>query len=212
MNSDLSKIIQDNKNLIYSVIKRFKRGDIEDLFQAGCLGLIKAYQKYDTNLNTKFTTYAYPFILGEIYNYFINNRNIHMSPMNVRLLYSIKNARNKLTNHLGRIPTNGEIACFLEISENVINDLLMMEETESLDYNYNDCNLYDFIKQENVSKDDLIDLKTALLSLNQEEKELIKARYFNNLSQKDVANLYNTNQVKISRDEKKILCKLKSLM
>ncbi len=212
MNSDLSKIIQDNKNLIYSVIKRFKKGDIDDLFQAGCIGVIKAYQKYDNSLDTKFTTYAYPFIVGEIYKYYTNNRNIHMSPVNIKLLYSIKKARNKLTNHFGRVPTNTEIAHFLEMDEFKINNLLMMEETDSLDYNYDDCNLYDFIKQEHVSKDDLIDLKNALLSLNKDEKELIKARYFNNISQKDLANLYNTNQVKISRDEKKILCKLKSLM
>ena len=212
MNSDLSKIIQDNKNLIYSVIKRFKKGDIDDLFQAGCIGVIKAYQKYNSSLDTKFTTYAYPFIVGEIYKYYTNNRNIHMSPVNIKLLYSIKKARNKLTNHFGRVPTNTEIAHFLEMDEFKINDLLMMEETDSLDYNYDDCNLYDFIKQEHISKDDLIDLKNALLSLNKDEKELIKARYFNNVSQKDLANLYNTNQVKISRDEKKILCKLKSLM
>lgn len=212
MNSDLSKIIHDNQALIYSVIKRFKKGEIDDLYQAGCLGIIKAYQNYNNSMETKFSTYAYPFIVGEIYKLYTNNRNIHMSPMNVKLLYAIKKTQNKLTNHLGRIPTNNEIATFLEIDESKLNDLLMMENTESLDYNYDNCNLYDFIEQENVSKDDLIDLKNALLSLNQDEKELIKARYFNNITQKDLANLYNTNQVKISRDEKKILCKLKSLM
>ena len=212
MNDELSKIIHDNQALIYSVIKKFKKGDIDDLFQAGCLGLIKAYQNYNKEMPSKFTTYAYPFIVGEIYNYFTNNRNIHMSPENVRLLYAIKKTKNKLTNHLGRTPTNQEIAHFLEVDEIKVNKLLLMEETESLDYNYDNCNLYDFIKKENISKDDLIDLKNALLSLNYKEKELIKARYFNNLSQKDVAILYNTNQVKISRDEKKILCKLKSLM
>ena len=212
MNSDLSKIIHDNQALIYSVIKRFKKGEIDDLYQAGCLGIIKAYQNYNNSMETKFSTYAYPFIVGEIYKLYTNNRNIHMSPMNVKLLYAIKKTHNKLTNHLGRIPTNNEIATFLEIDESKLNDLLMMEDTESLDYNYDNCNLYDFIEQENVSKDDLIDLKNALLSLNQDEKELIKARYFNNITQKDLANLYNTNQVKISRDEKKILCKLKSLM
>ena len=212
MNSDLSKIIHDNQALIYSVIKRFKKGEIDDLYQAGCLGIIKAYQNYNNSMETKFSTYAYPFIVGEIYKLYTNNRNIHMSPMNVKLLYAIKKTQNKLTNHLGRIPTNNEIATFLEIDESKINDLLMMEDTESLDYNYDNCNLYDFIEQENVSKDDLIDLKNALLSLNPDEKELIKARYFNNITQKDLANLYNTNQVKISRDEKKILCKLKSLM
>lgn len=212
MNSDLSKIIHDNQALIYSVIKRFKKGEIDDLYQAGCLGIIKAYQNYNNSMETKFSTYAYPFIVGEIYKLYTNNRNIHMSPMNVKLLYAIKKTQNKLTNHLGRIPTNNEIATFLEIDESKLNDLLMMEDTESLDYNYENCNLYDFIEQENVSKDDLIDLKNALLSLNQDEKELIKARYFNNITQKDLANLYNTNQVKISRDEKKILCKLKSLM
>ena len=212
MNSDLSKIIQDNQGLIYSVIKRFKGGEIEDLYQAGCIGIIKAYQNYNNNMSTKFQTYAYSFILGEIYNYFTNNRNIHMSPENIRLLYAVKKARSKLSNHLGKIPTIYEIANFLEIDESKINDLLLMENTESLDYNYESGCLYDFIKQENISKDDLIDLKYALLSLNEKEKKLIKDRYFNNITQKDLASIYNTNQVKISRDEKKILYKLKSLM
>ena len=212
MKEDLEKIIQDNRGLIYSIIKRFKKGDIDDLYQAGCLGIIKAYKNYRKEEKTKFTTYAYPFIVGEIYKSFTNNRNIHMSPENIKLLYVIQKTKEKLTNHLGRVPNNYEIANFLEIDEKKVNDLLIISETESLDYNYEDYNLYDYIQKEDVSKDELIDLKNALLSLNKDEKCLIRARYFNNITQKDLANIYNTNQVKISRDEKKILCKLKSLI
>ena len=159
---ELSQIIQDNRALIYSVIKKFKGGEIDDLYQAGCLGIIKAYQTYNYNMSTKFTTYAYPFIVGEIYNFFTNNRNIHMSPENIRLLYAIKRAKEKLTNHLGRVPSIDEIASFLEIDYITLNNLLMMEDTESLDYNYENNNLYNFIKKEDISKDELIDLKNAI--------------------------------------------------
>ena len=212
MKDELSQIIQDNRALIYSVIKKFKGGEIDDLYQAGCLGIIKAYQNYNSNNLVKFTTYAYPFIVGEIYKYFTNNRNIHMSPENIRLLYAIKRAKEKLTNHLGRVPSIDEIASFLEIDYLTLNNLLMMEDTESLDYNYENNSLYDFIKKEDISKDEKKKKKNAILSLNEEEKKLIKERYFNNVTQKELAYFYNTNQVKISRDEKKILCKLKSLM
>ena len=212
MNNELSQIIQDNQGLIFSVIRRFKKGDFEDLYQAGCLGIIKAYQNYNSQMAVKFTTYAYPFIVGEIYKYYTGNRNIRMSPANIRLLYAIKKGRNKLTNYLGRNPTNNEIASFLEIDIKKVDSLLNMEEIESLDYNYDNSNLYDFIQKEDISKDELIDLKNALLALNKEERKLIRARYYHNFTQKELAQLYNTNQVKISRDEKKILCKLKSLM
>ncbi len=212
MDEELKKIIFDNRNLIFSIIHRFKSNDYEDLFQAGCLGVIDAYKSFNKDLNVKFTTYAYPFIVGEIYKCMINNRNIHMSPMNIKLSNSIKKAEEYLTNYLGRSPTDLEIASFLEIDLYKLYEIKSMIKTDSLDYDYNDNNLYDFVYKENISKEDLIDLRNALSSLNPVEKKLIVDRYFNNITQSDLARMYNTNQVKISRDEKKILCKLKAKM
>ena len=202
----LKELILENENLIYSIIHKFRSRDVEDLFQAGCLGLLKAYKNYQESMNVKFTSYAYNYILGEIYQYIINNRNIHMSPMNIKLANALNKAEDYLTNHLGRSPTVSELCAFLEISEYKYYEITNMLATESIDY-------YDNINTSNsLNKDDLIDLSNALKSLSNYEKALINARYFNNYTQSELANIYKTNQVKISREEKKILCKLKAKM
>lgn len=207
----LKEIILDNRNLIYSVIHRFKGSDYDDMFQAGCVGLIHAYKNFNDNYNVKFTSYAYPYIVGEIYQYMLHNRSINTSPENIRLLKSLQKAEEFLTNHLGRSPTEDEISTFLEIDHYKLSEIRNMI-VESLDYQYNNRDMYDFIFEEKTSYDDLIDLKNALKSLNQEEKEFILKRYYENITQSELAKMYHTNQVKISRDEKKILTKLKAKM
>jgi len=210
MDEKLREIILDNRNLIYSVIHKFKGTDYDDLFQVGCIGIINAYKSFKDEYNTKFTTYAYPFIVGEIYKHIMNDRNIHMSPMNFKLLNSIKNVENVLANHLGRSPTDREICDFLEIDLYKLYEIRNMINIESLDYNYEDNNLYNFVNIDSMPKEDLIDLKDALNSLSVDEKKLIKERYFNNITQSELAKIYHTNQVKISREEDKILKKLKA--
>lgn len=212
MDEKLKEIILDNRNLIYSVIHRFKGSDYDDLFQVGCLGLIKAYKNFKLEYNVKFTTYAYQFIVGEVYNYIVNNRSIHMSPVNIKLMHEVKRAEEYLTIHLGRSPTDDELSSFLEIDLYKLSEIRNMSVVDSLDYEYDGTNLYDFVSQEKLSKDDLIDLKNALNSLTEKEKKFIKDRYYNNITQSALAQKYNTNQVKISRDEKKILCKLRAKM
>ena len=212
MERELKELIVNNQNLIYSIVHRFRSKDYDDLYQAGCIGLIKAYRNFKNNLNVKFTSYAYNYIVGEIYSYLINNRTIHLSPVNVKLLNSMNKAYEYLTNHLGRFPTIDEICAFLEIDHRKYYYLQSMIQVDSLDYEYNCDNLYNFVANESLSKDTLIDLKNALNSLTREEKRLINARYFNNYTQGELARVYNTNQVKISREEKKILSKLKAKM
>ena len=208
LEEELKELIMDNRNLIYSVIHRFRGSDYDDLFQAGCLGLIKAYQSFKNEMNVKFTSYAYPFIVGEIYQH-INNNGIHTSPMNIKLLNSIHKAEDALTNNLGRTPTDFELASFLEIDLYKLAEIRNMRNIESLDNDYKDNNIA-FVP--NMSKDVLIDLKDAIKSLDKEEQKMILARFFYNYTQEDLAKMYHTNQVKISRDEKKILCKLKAKM
>ena len=135
-----------------------------------------------------------------------------MSPVNVKLSTAIIKAEDYLTNHLGRSPTDDEVSEFLEIDKYKLFEIKSMSITDSLDYEYDNSNLYNFINLEKVSKDELIDLKNALNSLTIDEKKLINARYFNNYTQNDIAKIYHTNQVKISREEKKILCKLRAKM
>ena len=208
----LQELILKNENLIYSIIHKFRSKDYDDLYQAGCVGLIKAYKNFKDEQDVKFTSYAYNYILGEIYTYLINNRSIHMSPMNIKLLKSVNKAHEILTNHLGRSPTISELCSFCEINQQKYNELQGMTTIESLDYEYNSIDLYNFVSNENLSKDVLIDLKNALNCLTIDEKKLINARYFNNYTQSKLAKEYNTNQVKISREEKKILNKLKAKM
>ena len=212
MKGKLQEIILDNRNLIYSVIHRFRGSDYDDLFQVGCLGLINAYLHFKEEYQVKFTTYAYPYIVGEIYNYINNNRNIHMSPENIKLLKAIMKAKETLTNHLGRYPTDEELAAFLEIDLYKLSELQNMSVVESLDYEYDQNDMYEFIQDNPISHDALIDLQNALDSLSEEEREFIKARYYDRITQSELAKYYHTNQVKISRDEKKILCKLKAKM
>ena len=202
----LKELILSNQDLIYSIIHKFRSKDYEDLFQAGCIGLINAYKNFNPNINVKFTSYAYNYIVGEVYQHIINNHIIHMSPMNIKLLKAINRGEEALTNHLGRNPTTLEICNFLEIEPYKYEELKNLMIIENLDNNY------DLSSKEHISKDDLIDLKNALSSLSSKEKKLINARYFNNYTQSELAKIYHTNQVKISRDEKKILSKLKAKM
>ena len=211
MNEELKELIINNQNLIYSIASKFK-GDKEDLFQAGCLGLIDAYQKYDSNYNTKFTTYAYPFIMGEMYKYVLGDKNIKLSPEIVKLNLAIKKAEDYLTQKYKRGPTDIELSSFLEIPVYKLVETRNCYQTLSLDDDTNESSLYDFVSSDDVSKDDLILLKDALNRLEAKEKELIIKRYFYNKTQQEVANELGINQVKVSREEGKVLTKLKKYM
>lgn len=210
MKDELRELIISNQNLIYSIATKFK-GEIDDLFQAGCLGLIDAYYKYDKSFNTKFTTYAYPFIMGSIYKYVLGNKNIKVSPDVIKLKQAIKKADDYLTQKLNRSPTDLELSNFLEIPISKLGEVKNLE-TLSLDDTKNDTNLYDFISLDNINKDDLILLRDALNKLENKEKELILKRYFYNMTQSEVAKSLGVNQVKVSREEGKILKKLKTYM
>ena len=211
MNEELKELIINNQNLIYSIASKFK-GDKEDLFQAGCLGLIDAYQKYDSNYNTKFTTYAYPFIMGEMYKYVLGDKNIKLSPEIVKLNLAIKKAEDYLTQKYKRGPTDIELSSFLEIPVYKLVETRNCYQTLSLDDDTNESSLYDFVSFDDVSKDDLILLRDALNRLEAKEKELIIKRYFYNKTQQEVANELGINQVKVSREEGKVLNKLKKYM
>ena len=211
MNEELKELIINNQNLIYSIASKFK-GDKEDLFQAGCLGLINAYQKYDSNYNTKFTTYAYPFIMGEMYKYVLGDKNIKLSPEIVKLNLAIKKAEDYLTQKYKRGPTDIELSSFLEIPIYKLVETRNCYQTLSLDDDTNESSLYDFVSSDDISKDDLILLKDALNRLEAKEKELIIKRYFYNKTQQEVANELGINQVKVSREEGKVLTKLKKYM
>lgn len=209
---NLDELIVKNKELIYSIVYRFRKNDVEELFQVGCLGLIKAFNNYKSEYNTKFTTYAYPYIVGEIYNFINSNHTIKLNNDYAKINRGIKKAEEYLTQTLCRVPTDLEIANFLELDFAKLHEIRSMEYLESLDYNYDNNSLYDIINIENLDKETLIDLKGAFESLTEEEKDLITKLYFYNMTQENIAEILNVNQVKVSRMLKKTLTKMKTYM
>ena len=209
---NLDELIEKNKELIYSVIYRFKNYEVEDLFQVGCIGLIKAFNNYNDGYNTKFTTYAYPYIVGEIYNYINSNHTIKLNHDYAKINKGIKRAEEYLTQTLCRVPTDLEIANFLELDLVKLHEIRNVEYLESLDYIYENNSLYDVINIENLDKETLIDLKGAFEKLSDDEKKLITKLYFYNMTQENIAKELNVNQVKVSRLLKKTLTKMKTYM
>lgn len=208
---NIRELVVDNQNLIYSIAKKF-RGDIEDLFQVGCIGLMKAYENFDDSFETKFTTYAYKYIYGEIYKYVINNKSIKITPELVKLNGAINKAHEFLCQHLKREPTALEVANFLEIPVYKLNEVKNAFEIVSLDDDNNNLNYYDLVESSGLSELDLIMLKDAIKRLEKKEQDLILKRYFYNMTQSEIAKSSGINQVKVSREESKVLSKLRSYM
>lgn len=204
----------DYDGLIYSVINKYsRRYDKDDLYQVGMLGLIEAYKNYKNNLNTKFSTYAYYYILGEVNKYIREEGSLKVSRDLIRLGQSILKAREVMEQRLGREPTNLEIALFLEIDEEKVSTaLLSLEKVKSLDYQETESEeMYNFIKvDEDLMNAEILDLKEALNNLDNNEQELIKARYFDELTQMETSRELGISQVQVSRKEAKILEKLRS--
>ena len=208
---ELRDLVVNNQNLIYSIASKFK-GDLEDLFQVGCIGLINAYKNYDPSYPNKFTTYAYPYIYGEIYQYILKNRNIKISNDTIKLNSAINKAHDFLTQKYRREPTDLELSSFLEIPIYKLEETRNLMNISSLDEELDNTNLYNFIGFEDQNKDDLILLRDALEKLNDKERELIIKRYFYNMTQSEIAKQNGVNQVKVSREEGKVLTKLRSYM
>lgn len=215
--NELINIIEENKGLIYSIINKYtKYYEIEDLYQVSVIGIMNAYKNYNSNNSTKFTTYAYKWILSEVIS-FVNNSKVIKTGRKYNSLYKkILEAKNILTQRLMKEPTISELSLFLELDESIINDVLRLKESvQSLDATiYEDgkkLTLLDSIAQEtNEVTLDNLSLKEGLETLSKQELELIKLRYFHEKTQSETAKYLNTNQVQVSRKETKILKKLKN--
>lgn len=196
---------------VRSLVNRFSfYKSKDDLYQAGFMGLIMAYKNYDKNYNVKFTTYAYPYILGEIKKV-LNDNTLKYSKQLISLKFKIDKVTVMLTQKLMRCPCKKEIIDILGISEYEYDEVMQMNSPISLDKEIgDDLALYEVIGKEEFDKDSLIALRDSLKSLSKEEKKLIDSRYLYGESQREVASGLNTNQVDVSRREKKILSKLKT--
>ena len=214
---EITNLIMNNERLIYSIANYFKNyNSKEDLYQAGCLGLITAYKKYNPNMNCKFTTYAYPYILGEMRKLVREDKGLKISREITKLNLKIEKAYVLLTQKLMKEPSIEEISRFLEIPEFYVSEaILSLNKIKSIDEPVNDegrdFTLQDVIgESENI--DELIMLKELLQGLNSEEKAIIDNRYMKDYTQSETSKLVGMSQVQVSRKEHKVLQKLKQKM
>lgn len=206
-------IIKENEFIIYSVIKKYLNYfDKDDLYQAGVLGLIEAIKHFDNNKNTKFSSFAYYYVKGEVIKYIRNYNGLKIGKDLIDLSCKIEKVRDYLTQKNSYIPSNKELANYLEIDESYIDDAINSSMLiKSLDNDEEEINLYNSIRyEEKRYKEELIDLRNELSNLSEMDKKIIEKRYNDGLSQREVSKELGTSQVKISRMEKKILTRLKS--
>jgi RNA polymerase sporulation-specific sigma factor len=191
--------------LIYSIISKYpKKYDREDLYQVSMLGLIDALKHYDNNYNTKFSTFAYYYIVGEINKYIRENSSLKVSKNLVDLKNKILKSKEVISQKLGREATNLEVSLYLEIDENLVNEALSYDDVTSIDDSQFEISSYD-----NTSAE-ILDLRNELDELSEKERNLIYSRYYEGLTQSEASKIFGISQVQVSREENKILKKLKT--
>ena len=202
--------------LIYSIINKYtKYYEFDDLYQVSVIGIMKAYNNYNENSNAKFSTYAYKYILSEVVNFVNGSKVIKTSREYNKLYKKILETKNILTQRLMKEPSTYELSLFLELDENIINDVLRLKESvksldEAISEDGKTLTLLDSLSIDNNNMNiDNILLKELLETLTEEELKLINLRYFQDKTQSETARCLHTNQVQVSRNETKILKKLK---
>lgn len=216
---ELDEVIKQNSNLVYGICSKYQGyNDKEDLHQVGMIGLINAYKNFDSKKDVKFSTYAFPYVVGEVSKYVRENKAVKVSRDLVRLGRKINEYIAKHLQVRGYEPTTKDIALMLDVGENkIISALDACKKAKSLDEEINDngktITLLDVTPaKEKISKEQMLDLKEAFKYLSHEEQMLVINRYFKDLTQSEVAKLMNVNQVYVSRMEKKVLTKMKKKM
>lgn len=213
-------LIEENLRLVHHVVKRFTgRGvELQDLFQIGTIGLIKAVDHFDLEREVQFSTYAVPMIMGEIKRFLRDDGMVKVSRSLKENAYRIKREQELFCKHYGREPMISELAGRLELTpQEIVEALDACTEVESLqkEIYHNDGSstmLEDLVQDHRNEKEELLNhmvLKQLLVELEPKEREIIILRYMENLTQTEVANRLDTSQVQISRYEKKILKKMR---
>ena len=224
-NGDLSareELIKGNLRLVLSIIQRFGgRGEnADDLFQIGCIGLIKAIDNFDISLDIQLSTYGVPMIIGEIRRYLRDNNMVRVSRSVRDLAYKVLQTKEKLTKEKGREPSIDEIAKTLEVDrEDVVMSLDAIQDPVSLQepvYNDGGDSVYilDQVKDKKNSDEmwaDNLSLSEAMKKLTDKEKMIIDKRFFAGRTQMEVAEEIGISQAQVSRIEKGALEHIKRL-
>lgn len=217
------RLINCNLKLVFNLVRRFQnRGyELEDLFQIGCIGLMKAIDKFDLNYDVKFSTYAVPMIVGEIRRFLRDDNPVKVSRSVKETAYRIQQARERLAGRLGREPSVGELAAELGISrEDVVTALEAAQAPTSI---------YETLHQDEGDPIYLLDqlrdgregdlpwldhlaVKELLMSLPERDRKILMWRFFEDKTQADVARRLGLSQVQVSRLERQALKKIKEMM
>lgn len=219
----LNRLVKINLPLVSAISKKFlNRGyEYEDIFQIGCIGLVKAINNFDEKYNVKFSTYAVPMILGEIKRFLRDDGIIKVSRSVKNTAKKLHYDKESLTKELNREPTIEELAKYSGIEREEI--VFAMESANSLQYLYDTIHqddgspvlLIDKLSQSHEEDTKMIDriaLKEALKDLDVKSRQIIMLRYFKDKTQVQVAKMLGISQVQVSRIEKKVLKVMKKTL
>lgn len=211
------EFIKSNLGLVHSICKRFSGRGIEydDLYQAGCIGLIKATDAFDETKGFSFSTYAVPVIMGEVRRLFRDGGSVKVSRSVKELYLKINRYKQVLEQELNREPTVNELANRLNVTSEEITEALCASQspvslTVEGDNGITETDLPTISCEDEVSNRIILD--EAFQKLDKNEQAIIKYRYYNYLTQAKTAKILNMSQVQVSRAEKKILLKLRGLL
>ncbi|SKA79642.1 RNA polymerase sporulation-specific sigma factor [Caloramator quimbayensis] len=217
------RLVRANVGLVSVIVKKFlNRGyEYEDLFQIGCIGLVKAIRNFNSDFNVKFSTYAVPMIMGEIKRFIRDDGIIKVSRNMKETAKKVKIAKEKLVKEYGREVTIEEISKELSItSEDIV---LSLESLNAPEYLYDTIHqddgspvlLIDKISEEKDYGSDVTDkvaLKEIINSLEPKARQVIILRYFKDMTQSEIAQILGISQVQVSRIEKKVLDYMRKTM
>ena len=215
----LEELVKDNSGLVWNIVRRFiGRGvEADDLYQIGIIGLIKAIKRFDINLEVQLSTYAVPYILGEIKRFIRDDGIIKVSRQTKELSIKIKQLQRDYLNKKGEEISVNELSELLEVSKEEI--AAAIESTNTVDSIYsaenNNEDKRTLVEKISNDKDEYsellnnITLKEAIDRLDEREKEIILLRFYKEQTQSQVGKILGITQVQVSRIEKKVLAKMK---
>ncbi len=210
------KFIEQNLGLVHSCANRFRGKGIEyeEMYAAGCVGLVKAYDAFDTRRGVQFSTYAVPVILGEIKKLFRDGGMVNVTRSIKELSLKVNYARDTLQKKLGQEPTLREIAAELDVPvEEIARAVSAATPPMSLTAAFEDedgQSEFDIpIESAEEELTNMMGLKYAISDLDSEEKKIIYLRFFKNMTQAATAQQLGKTQVQISRKERKIIQKMR---
>ncbi len=218
-----NQVAQENLGLVWSIVRRFaNRGhELEDLYQIGCIGLLKSIDNFDLQYDVKFSTYAVPLIMGEIKRFLRDDNYIKVSRSLKELAYKIRQMQETMVKQSGEEPGIEELAIALQVEkEDVILALEATREVESIyktiySSNGDELLLMDKMIGSSDESKGIIEhmtIHSLLECLEPFEKSLIEMRYFEDMTQTDIGKKMGISQVQVSRMEKRVLQKMRERM